>query len=196
MTSTSLTRSIRRVSFAALTALAALAAQASPAAPSPFSVSVPGTPDGAAFDTAVGSNRAGCGGSNVSPAVSWSNPPAGTNSLAVMFWDVDAQKGAGMVQWLHYGIPASVPGVPAGFAGSTTVGHEGTNGRGEAAYAGPCPPATEAAHHYVIQVFALDISPSELEAGLSRAQLTTKMASHVLASASVFERYGSSSGTH
>jgi phosphatidylethanolamine-binding protein (PEBP) family uncharacterized protein len=42
----------------------------------------------------------------------------------------------------------------------------------------------------VIQVFALDIAPGDLEGALTRAQLETRITSHVLASASVFERYG------
>jgi phosphatidylethanolamine-binding protein (PEBP) family uncharacterized protein len=81
---------------AALATTAALAAQ-SPAAKTP--------PDSAAGKFTLGStdisaggqiaeaqvfNGFGCKGGNLSPALSWSNPPAGTKSFALLMHDPDA----------------------------------------------------------------------------------------------------------
>src|SRR5437660_9913562 len=49
-----------------------------------------------------------CVGENVSPALSWSNPPAGTKSYALIMYDPEGRGGLGVVHWVAYSIPASV----------------------------------------------------------------------------------------
>lgn len=56
----------------------------------------------------------GCDGSNISPALSWSNVPSGTKACITVY-DPDAPTGSGWWHWVVFNIPASVQGVPADF---------------------------------------------------------------------------------
>src|SRR5271154_2165617 len=47
-----------------------------------------------------------CSGANISPALSWTDPPAGTQSLVLIVDDPDAHSATPVVHWLIYAIPA------------------------------------------------------------------------------------------
>ena len=66
----------------------------------------------------------------------------------------------------------------------------GSNSKGLATYSGPCPPVGENPHHYVIQIYALDLAADALPAGLTRDDLLAKIKGHILANTSVVRRYG------
>ena len=104
-------------------------------------------------------NGFGCHGENISPELSWSNAPAGTQSFAVTIYDKDAPTGSGFWHWLIFNIPANVTELksnagdisknlsPAGSIQSITdFGQQG--------YGGPCPPPGPI-HEYLITVYAL-----------------------------------------
>src|SRR6266581_2056522 len=55
-----------------------------------------------------------CVGENISPPLSWSNPPEGTKSFALTMVDPEGRGGQGVVHWVAYGIPASVTGFAEG----------------------------------------------------------------------------------
>src|SRR5262245_49726924 len=55
-----------------------------------------------------------CVGENVSPQLSWSNPPAGTKSYVLLMSDPEGRAPAGVSHWVAYGIPASVTGFAEG----------------------------------------------------------------------------------
>jgi phosphatidylethanolamine-binding protein (PEBP) family uncharacterized protein len=59
-------------------------------------------------------NGFGCKGGNVSPALSWSGAPSGTQSFALLMHDPDAPTGSGWWHWVVYNIPATVSSLPAG----------------------------------------------------------------------------------
>ena len=63
-----------------------------------------------------------CKGQNISPALSWSGEPNGTQSFAVTMYDSDARGGSGWWHWTVFNIPATVHGLAAG------DGSEGQNG--------------------------------------------------------------------
>jgi Raf kinase inhibitor-like YbhB/YbcL family protein len=97
---------------------------------------------------------------------------------------------AGVDHWIHYGIKATTRQIPAGVgAKSSLEGVGGTNSKGTTHYIGPCPPVGDSAHHYIIQIYALDLAPDALPAGLTRAELMDKIKGHVLRNSSVVRRY-------
>ncbi len=124
-------------------------------------------------------NGLGCTGGNVSPALVWSNPPAGTKSYAVQELDIDAPTGSGFWHWAVYNIPASATGLAQGagnqpatlpapaFGGTTDLLDTGLTG-GNGNYAGPCPSVGDPAHHYVFTVYALAVDDVAAAAGLPR----------------------------
>src|SRR5438105_4599360 len=52
-------------------------------------------------------------GEDVSPALSWTAPPAGTKSLALLMEDPDAPAGT-WVHWMMYDLPPQTQGLPEG----------------------------------------------------------------------------------
>lgn len=155
-----------------------------------FTLTTPGAPDNALFSQANASDASDCGGQNVSPALSWSDGAKGTASYAIVMHDPDGQKGLGVDHWVHYGIAATTRVIASGASDQPTLeGLGGTNSKNTTTYAGPCPPVGDSAHHYVIQIYALDLAPDALPAGLTRAQLMEKIKGHVLRNSSVVRRY-------
>ena len=130
-------------------------------------------------------------GGNISPPLAWSNPPPGTKSFAVVMIDPDGRRGLGSVHWVAYGIAALRTSLQEGEGGLTasTGIVDGRNSRGTLGYTGPCGPPVDAAHHYVIDLIALDMPPQALKGGLSRDELLTAIAGHSLGPASLVVRY-------
>jgi phosphatidylethanolamine-binding protein (PEBP) family uncharacterized protein len=54
-------------------------------------------------------------GQNVSPPLAWSDLPAGTQELALLFENVTPQTKEPFVQWLVYGVPKDARGLPEGY---------------------------------------------------------------------------------
>jgi Raf kinase inhibitor-like YbhB/YbcL family protein len=127
-----------------------------------------------------------CVGENVSPQLSWSNPPAGTVSYAVIMTDPEGRAGLGVDHWQAYGIPASVTSFAEGETSKPSekfVGGKGTAGKD--VYFGPCTPPGTTPHHYVFALLATDLDPKALPAGLSRSELVEKLAGHVKGTSSL-----------
>ena len=88
---------------------------------------------------------------------------------------------------IHF--PHTTTGLVEG--GATPPGSVGgTNRTGGPGYYGPCPPVGDVPHHYVAQVYALDLPPDALPAGLTRDALLAAIKDHVLAATSTVLRYG------
>lgn len=160
-----------------------------------FVLSIPDSTENATFPTKRVAPGPKCGGGDdLSPPLAWRGIPAGTKSFAVMMTDPDGRNGLGVVHWIHYGLPAALDSLPEGAGSATaaavTPGVGGKNSPGTTLYHGPCPPAGEVAHHYVIQIFALDLAPDALPAGLTRDALFSAFQGHVLAATSVVQRFG------
>jgi len=177
---------------AALTGLglptAAWAADA-PAKPQ-FMLSIPSEREGATFALKRAA-KGECSGEDLSPPLAWTGVPAGTKSFAVVMFDPDGSKGLGIVHWIRYGIPADLDQLAEGAGTATDApGMGGKNTQGTTRYHGPCPPVGDVAHHYVIQIYALDLVPDALPVGLSREVLDHAMLGHILAATSIVQRYG------
>jgi Raf kinase inhibitor-like YbhB/YbcL family protein len=123
-----------------------------------------------------------CKGADVSPALNWDEPPAGTKSLALIMDDPDAPMGT-WVHWVLFNIPttahewpentltdANLPnGAVQGITSARTVG-----------YHGPCPPS--GTHRYFFKLYALD-TILDLTSKASKEDLLAAMQGHILAQA-------------
>ena len=84
-----------------------------------------------------------CGGQNVSPELSWKDPPQGTKSFVLTLFDRDALDGFGWWHWQVLKIPASATGLAegAGAKGGKGLPKGAVQGKGDlgsAHYLGPC----------------------------------------------------------
>jgi Raf kinase inhibitor-like YbhB/YbcL family protein len=138
-------------------------------------------------------NGFGCMGGNVSPQLSWSGAPAGTQSFALTMYDPDAPTGSGWWHWLVVDIPANSTGLPQGWGQSGTSqlqgGRQTRTDFGAPGYGGPCPPPGTP-HHYVFTLYALDIGAMEVPDDASGALVGFNIGAHTLASASITALYG------
>ena len=139
-------------------------------------------------------NGFGCTGQNVSPALDWSNPPAGTKSFALIVHDPDAPTGVGgFTHWIVYNIPASANKIEKG-AGSSdgkalpagSVQH--ATSFGAPGWGGPCPPAGRK-HRYVFTLYALGTEKLELPANGSQAFIGFNINGNAIAKASFTAYY-------
>lgn len=132
-----------------------------------------------------------CDGGNVSPALSWSNPPAKTQSYAIMLFDTAGRAPLGVVHWLAYDIPASKTSLKEGEASSPSNAFKGGKSTMNLmTYSGPCPPRGVKPHPYVFTLMATDLAPGSLAAGMNQAELGAALQGHLLESVSLVSRYG------
>ncbi|HVW02969.1 MAG TPA: YbhB/YbcL family Raf kinase inhibitor-like protein [Planctomycetaceae bacterium] len=129
-------------------------------------------------------------GSNMSPPLSWSHPPYGTQSLALICEDPDAPRGI-WSHWVLYNLPAETQEIPAELAqkGDLDDGaRQGKNDFGKLGYGGPAPPPGKP-HRYFFKLYAID-TILNLAAGATRAQVLRAIEGHVLDSGELMGSYG------
>lgn len=133
-------------------------------------------------------NVFGCDGSNVSPALRWSNAPAGTRSYVVTLYDPDAPTGSGWWHWVVANLPATTDRLAAGAGNPGGVLPPGARpvagDNGEAAYLGSCPPPGQT-HRYVFTVHALKVDLLDLPPNATPALVGFLAGMHGLGKASV-----------
>ena len=133
-----------------------------------------------------------CEGKDVSPPLSWTAPPAGTKSLALIVDDPDAPDPAAprmvFAHWVLYNLPASAGALAQGVAAAALPPgtREGTSDFRRPGYGGPCPPIGR--HRYFFKLFALDVVLPDLGAA-TKARLEQAMKGHVLATAELVGTY-------
>ena len=140
-------------------------------------------------------NSFGCTGKNLSPALSWSNAPAGTKSFALLCHDPDAPTGgAGWWHWLVLNIPSTADHLPldAGNADGTSLPDgavQVATDFGAPGYGGPCPPPGDKPHRYVFTLYALKVD--KLDAGGGTASLAGYMVNgNAIGKATLVGRFG------
>ena len=130
----------------------------------------------------------------VSPALTWTNAPMGTQSFVLHFHDPDVsiQRGTGdQVHWLVWNIPATTMSFAEGMPQGPTLpdGSKQVSATGQV-YRGPGAPATGPYHHYTFEIYALDIKLDTIEPGANEQETRTKviaaMQGHVLGKAVMF----------
>jgi len=90
-----------------------------------------------------------CSGANVSPQLLWSDVPEGTESLAIVFVDLNFN----WLHWMLYNIDANVTHIPEN--NPNNVGINGQSSFGFDGYGGPCPPSPNPGN-YVFTIHALN----------------------------------------
>jgi len=137
-------------------------------------------------------NGMGCSGQNISPALQWYNPPAGTRSYAVTAYDPDAPTGSGWWHWVMYNIPAGTTGLPAGAGNGRNAPRGSAQGQtdfGTKGYGGPCPPVGDRPHHYQFTVFALKVDRLDLPGNATAAYVGFNLNANKLGTARVNALY-------
>jgi Raf kinase inhibitor-like YbhB/YbcL family protein len=130
-----------------------------------------------------------CDGPDVSPALQWTDPPAGTRTFGLVMDDPDAPGGT-WVHWVLFNIPGQLRALPEGVPKDPVLKdgtRQGQNDFRRPGYGGPCPPRGPA-HRYYFRLYALD-SGLDLPAGAKKADLEKAMKGHVLAEAQLMGRY-------
>lgn len=101
------------------------------------------------------------GGKNLSPDLTWSGAPAGTQSYALTCFDPDAPTGSGWWHWIAWDLPEDLTALAEGEA-LPTMAKTAVNDYGEHGYGGPNPPAGPA-HRYVFTVYSFDVESLEID---------------------------------
>ena len=132
-----------------------------------------------------------CDGEDVSPHLTWTGIPGGTQSLALIMDDPDAPMGT-FVHWVLFDIPAQRTTLPEGVPPQPEVpgiGRQGHNdfGRNVLGYRGPCPPPGKP-HRYFFRLYALNTTLN-LQPGSSAKEVREAMKGHILG-------YGEYMGTY
>ncbi len=129
-----------------------------------------------------------CDGEDISPPLSWSEPPEKTQSFALIMDDPDAPMGT-WVHWVIYNIPATARSLPEGVPADGDLPDGSRHGRNSwrrLGYGGPCPPS--GTHRYFFKLYALD-TVLPLAAGATKEELLKAMEGHIVAQAELMGRY-------
>jgi Raf kinase inhibitor-like YbhB/YbcL family protein len=181
------------VSSFVLVAVISMSAQQRGAAPSgpPMTMTVTGFPDGGQIPVKFSQAAEGAApGEGTSPAINWANAPAGTQSFFLHMHDMDVARNKttdDQAHWVVWNIPATATGLPEG----VPKGAQLSNGAYQFSatcqmYRGPGAAATGPLHHYVFELYALDIKldvQPAADAFESRANVMKAIQGHVLAKA-------------
>lgn len=161
------------------------------AGPRAMTLAIPGFPDGGQIPVKFSQAAAGVApGEGTSPAMTWANVPAGTQSFFLHMHDLDLARNKttdDQAHWILWNIPATAMGLPEGVPkgsqlsdGSFQISATGPM------YRGPGAAANGPLHHYVFELYALDIKldvkPSS-DAFETRANVMKAIQGHILAKA-------------
>jgi Raf kinase inhibitor-like YbhB/YbcL family protein len=133
-------------------------------------------------------------GHDVSPPLTWTGAPDSTRSFVLIVHDVDAAIGDGsddMLHWLVWNIPGTATSLPEGVPQGTltmTGAATGNNAPRQLSgtgpyYRGPAAPASGPPHHYLFELYALDINvpvaATQQTAPPVRAAVMSTILSHI-----------------
>lgn len=134
-------------------------------------------------------------GDNISPDLSWSNVPTGTQELALILDDPIVDMPQPFVHWVAYNIPATASGLPVALPTDPMVSVSGLqgminglNGTSRSGYFGPRPPVDGKVHEYNFRIYALD-KKLNLPEGVNKEGLLKAMEGHILATGTLVGHY-------
>ncbi len=133
-----------------------------------------------------------CQGEDVSPPLEWADPPAGTESFALIVDDPDAPDPAAprtvWVHWVLYNLPGAARRLPEAVRPSALPPgtRQGVNDWKRSGYGGPCPPIGR--HRYFHKLYALDTMLPALREP-TKAAVEDAMTGHILGTAQIVGTY-------
>src|SRR5580765_7359707 len=161
-----------------------------PAAP-PMSMTVAGFADGGQIPVKYSQAAPGVAvGEGLSPAITWTNVPAGTQSFVLNMHDMDVARNKttdDQAHWIVWNIPGTATGLPEGAPKGAKLadGSFQFSATGQM-YRGPGAPANGPPHHYMFELFALDtkldVQPAA-DAFESRTNVMKAIQGHILGKA-------------
>ncbi len=156
-----------------------------------MTMTIPAFPDGGDIPVRFSQAAAGAApGEGTSPAISWANPPAGTQSFVLNMRDMEVARNRttdDQAHWVVWNIPVTATGLPEGVPKGSQLsdGSYQISATGPV-YRGPGAGAAGPRHHYMFELFALDIKldvQPTADAFETRANVMKAMQGHVLAKA-------------
>jgi len=153
-------------------------------APMAFSISSPSFQNGKDIP-----KKFTCDGDDVSPALSWMDPPQGSKSFALIADDPDAPRGT-WTHWVLFDLPSTTSNLREAMPKVGELpggGFQGVNDFPKIGYGGPCPPPGKP-HRYFFKLYALD-NKLNLKAGTSKREVEQAMQNHILGKAEIMGKY-------
>jgi Raf kinase inhibitor-like YbhB/YbcL family protein len=159
-------------------------------APPPLAIALPGFEDGSKVPIKY---TCSAGAAVVSPEIRWSQVPAGTQSFALIFHDLEPHPAKGITDnthWVLWNIPGTSTGLPEGVPAGSTL-PDGTRQMKRPrtvppgspfSYYGPCAPPGPS-HHYVWELYALD-TKLDLSEDATRVDVLKAIDGHILGASS------------
>ena len=157
----------------------------------PMTMTVAGFSDGGQIPVKYSQAAPGVApGEGLSPAITWSNVPAGAQSLVLHMHDLEVARNKtsdDQVHWVVWNIPPTATGLPEGVPKGPQLadGAHQISATG-AMYRGPGAPASGPPHHYMFELYALDtkldVQPTT-DAFETRAKVFAAMQGHILGKA-------------
>ena len=155
-----------------------------------MTMTIAGFPDGGQIPVRFTQAEPGVAvGEGRSPAISWANVPAGTQSLVLNFHDMDVVRNKtsdDQAHWIVWNIAPATTGLPEGVPrGPLADGAQQVSVTGPL-YRGPGAPATGPLHHYTFELYALDIKldvQPGADAFETRANVMKALQGHILGKA-------------
>jgi Raf kinase inhibitor-like YbhB/YbcL family protein len=154
-------------------------------------LTIPGFPDGGQIPVKFSQAAPGVAvGEGTSPAMSWANVPAGTQSFFLHMHDLDLARNKttdDQAHWVFWNIPATASSLPEGVPKGSQLpdGSYQISATGPM-YRGPGAGANGPYHHYVFELYALDTKPDvkpSADAFETRANVMKAIQGHILAKA-------------
>ena len=130
-----------------------------------------------------------CDGADISPPLTWTGAPEGTESLVLIVEDIDSVKGI-WSHWVVYELPPQANRLEEGIHPSKSLAEGGLQGRNDfdnIGYGGPCP-SDGKAHRYAVRLHVLS-KRLGLGPGATREQVLDSMEGAVIEQVSLVSRY-------
>jgi Raf kinase inhibitor-like YbhB/YbcL family protein len=127
-----------------------------------------------------------CDGENMSLPLTWTKPPEGTQSLALILDDPDAPHGT-WTHWVLFNISSDLDRLPENLSSSDLNIMQARNSYDHDTYDGPCPPSN-ASHNYHFRLFALKSRVNASHQATSQ-EIASEMQPQILGSAELTATY-------